>query len=55
MPSIMVIEMVQLSVFWMNMFPVTDGVSDTISPRGIIVGLKLDYNKHCQLEFGSYA
>jgi hypothetical protein len=54
-PSGMLIEMVQLSVFWLNMFPATDGVSDTLSPRGIIVGLKLDYNKHCQLEFGAYA
>jgi hypothetical protein len=55
MPSRMVIEMVQASVFWLNMFPATDGVSDTLSPRGIIVRLKLDYEKHCQLEFGSYA
>jgi hypothetical protein len=36
------------------MFPAQDGVSDTMSPRAIIVGLKLDYTKHCQLEFGSY-
>jgi hypothetical protein len=50
----MVIEMVHSSVFWLNMFPASDGVSDVLSPRAIIVGLKLDYNKHCQLEFGSY-
>ena len=31
-----------------------DGVSDSISPRELIAGLKLDYNKHCRLEFGSY-
>jgi hypothetical protein len=55
MPSTMVVEMVRASVFWLNMFLVTDGVSDTLSPRGLIVGLKLDYKKHCQLEFGSYA
>jgi hypothetical protein len=55
MPSRMLVEMVQLIVFWLNMFPATDGVSDTLSPRGIIVGLKLDYTKHCQLEFRSYA
>jgi hypothetical protein len=54
MPSRMVVEMVHASVFWLNMFPASDGVSDVLSPRGIIVGLKLDYNKHCQLEFGSY-
>jgi hypothetical protein len=33
------------------MFPPTDGASDTLSPTGLIVGLKLD---HCQIEFGSY-
>jgi hypothetical protein len=55
MPSRMVVEMVHASVFWLNMFPASsDGVSDVLSPRGIIVGLKLDYNKHCQLEFRSY-
>jgi hypothetical protein len=55
MPSIMVVQMVRASVFWLNMFPATDGVSN-LSPTGIVVGLKLDYryNKHCQLEFGSY-
>jgi hypothetical protein len=50
----MVIEMVQSSVFWLNMFPPTDGASDSLSPTGLIVGLKLDYGKHCQLEFGFY-
>jgi hypothetical protein len=54
MPARMVIEMVHASVFWLSMFPATDGVSDVISPRGLVVGLKLDYNKHCKLEFGSY-
>jgi hypothetical protein len=54
MPPRMVMEIVHASVFWLNMFPASDGVSDVLSPRGIIVGLKLDYNKHCQLEFGAY-
>jgi hypothetical protein len=54
MPSRMVIEMVHASVFWLNMFPAADGVSNILSPRALIVGLKLDYNKHCKLEFGSY-
>jgi hypothetical protein len=54
MPSRIVVEMVHASVFWLNMFPPEDGVSDSISPRELIAGLKLDYNKHCKLEFGSY-
>jgi hypothetical protein len=55
MPSKMVVEMVQGSVFWLNIFPSTDGVSDTMSPRLIVAGFELDYDKHCQLEFGAYA
>jgi hypothetical protein len=46
MPLTMVVEMVRASVFWLNMFPATDGVSDTLSPRGgLILGLKLNYKK----------
>jgi hypothetical protein len=51
----MIIEMVSRSVFWLNMFLPMDGVSTTISPRGLMVGLNIDYNKHCRLEFGEYA
>jgi hypothetical protein len=54
MPSRMVVEMVKASVFWLNMFLPEDGVSDTISPRELIAGLKIDYHKHCKTEFGSY-
>lgn len=36
------------------MFPHNDGISDELSPRTIISGLTLDYNKHCRLEFGEY-
>jgi hypothetical protein len=42
MPTTMVVEMVRASVSWLNMFPPTDGVSDTLSPTGLIMGLKLD-------------
>jgi hypothetical protein len=52
MPSRMVVEMVKASVFWLNMFPVDDGVSDTMSPREIVAGLQIDFHKHCKLEFG---
>eukprot|EP00978_Attheya_sp_CCMP212_P031314 scaffold117901_cov29-Attheya_sp.AAC.2 len=46
--------MVYASTFWLNAFPPTDGVSEDLSPRAIVVGLQLDYAKHCQLEFGTY-
>jgi hypothetical protein len=44
MPSCMVVEMVHAGVFWLNMFPPEDGVSDTLSPRALVTGLQLDFN-----------
>jgi hypothetical protein len=53
LPFQLTIEMVHYSMFWLNSFPANDGISDTLSPRVIIVGSRVDYAKHCQLEFGS--
>jgi hypothetical protein len=50
----MLIEMVYSSNFWLNSFPPDDGVSTVLSPRAIVVGMQLNYAKHCQLEFGTY-
>jgi hypothetical protein len=55
MPARILVEMVQASVFWLNTFPSSDGVSDTMSPRLLIVGFNVDYAKHCKLELGTYA
>jgi hypothetical protein len=54
-PSQMLVEMVQASGFWLNTFPPDDNVSDTLSPRNLIVGRKIDFNKHCHIEYGTYA
>ncbi len=54
-PTCMIVELVHLSVFWLNTFPAGDGVSDTLSSRAIIIGSKVDFNKHCKIEFGAYA
>ena len=54
-PTRMVVELIYSSVFWLNTFPVNDGVSDTMSPRLIILGMKIDYDKHCKIEYGAYA
>jgi len=51
----MLIEMVMASVFWLNMFPPIDGVSDKLSPWAIVTGMTFDYNMHCQVEFGACA
>jgi hypothetical protein len=54
MPARLIIEMVYYSVFWLNCFPIRDGVSHNLSPRTIVTGFQIDYNKHCVLQFGSY-
>jgi hypothetical protein len=51
----MLVEIVQVSVFWLNTFPPDDDVLDTLSPRDLIVGRKIDFNKHCRIEYGTYA
>jgi hypothetical protein len=54
MPGRLVVEMVYTSVFWLNSFPNHNGISQQYSPRTIVVGQHIDYNQHCQLEFGTY-
>ena len=54
MPSRLVIEMAKQSVFWLHAFPRSDGISADMSPREIVTGVKLDYNKHCKYQFGQY-
>jgi hypothetical protein len=55
MPDRLIIEMVCASNFWLNSFPPDSGISDILSPRAIITGSSIDFQKHCQLEFGAYA
>jgi hypothetical protein len=51
----MVIRLVCNAVFWLNAFPHNDGVSTTLSPKYLITGKHVDYNKHVRIEFGAYA
>ena len=55
MSARMTIEMIYYSVFWLNSFPPTVGIYDMLSPPAILICSKLEYTKHCQLEFGTYA
>jgi hypothetical protein len=54
MPLRIIVEMVYYSIFWLSMFPANNGISNNMSPRSIIAGLKLDYTKHCCFEFDTY-
>ena len=40
--------------YWLNMFPRKGGMSKTMSPRTLLMGLTMNYNRHCRLEFGEY-
>jgi hypothetical protein len=53
-PPKLLIEMVFLSLFWLNAFPNKQGISRTISPRTIVTGKQIDYPTHCRVEFGQY-
>ena len=53
-PRLMHVHLMKNSVFWLNSFPATDGISSIHSPRYIMTGKEVDYNKHCRIEFGSY-
>ncbi len=54
MLQIMLIELIYHIVLWLNAFLTKSGVSETLSPRKIIMRHKLDFTKHCKAQFGSY-
>lgn len=54
MPHRLIIEMAKYSVYWLNSFPHPNGVSDALSPRTIVTGQVVDFNRHCRFEFGQY-
>jgi hypothetical protein len=53
-PAQLIVEMVYTSVFWLYSFPNRYGISTQYSPRTIVAGQQIDYNNHCQMEFGTY-
>jgi hypothetical protein len=54
LPRQVVIHLVYFAVLWLNSLPAAAGVSDKYSPWEIILGRKLDFEKHCKTTFGSY-
>ena len=48
------IGLVLVTIFWENSIADEDGVSHSISPKGIITGRSLNFHKNCQIKFGSY-
>lgn len=54
LPPRMVIEMAVGTDFWLNYWCSSGGILDTIPPREIVTGIKLDATKHCKFQFGDY-
>ena len=54
LPPTMVIELAKREVFWLNSFPKQGGISSTLSPRTIVTGNTISYNRHCTYDFGEY-
>jgi hypothetical protein len=52
--GMLVVQMVSTCNFWLNVFPPKDGISRDINPRELITGVKIDFNRHIQAQFGEY-
>ena len=52
--KLVVINLVQFATMWLNAFPSKSGISSKYSPREIVHRTKLSWEKHCQLDFGTY-
>ena len=45
----LLVEQVYCVMFWLYSCLSSDGISQTLSPRTIVTGTKIDFNKHCKL------
>ncbi len=54
LPCQVVIHLVYFAVLWLNSLPAAAGVSDKYSPREIVLGHKINFEKHCKATFSSY-
>ena len=53
-PPQLIVEMVYNCVFSLSSFPYKDKIHPTLSPRTIMTGQRIKYDKHCKLEFRTY-
>ena len=54
MPDQAIIHLVYFVVLWINGFVSANSVSETYSPWELVTGMKLDFNKHCKVQFRAY-
>ena len=53
-PKCVIIELVYFIALWLNAFQANMRIAEVYFPREIITGQQLDYNKHCEIDFGEY-
>jgi hypothetical protein len=53
-PKRMKIDFIYFVILWLNAFSVKSGISQTISPRELLMHWRLDYKKHCRVQQGTY-
>ena len=53
-PRRMKIEIIYFVTLWLNAFPAKSGVSETFSPREILLRWRMDAKNHCRVLPGSY-
>ena len=51
LPRQITIHLVYFAVLWLNSLPAAAGVSEKYSPREIVLGRELDFDKHCKATF----
>ena len=53
-PKVYVIKIMKAMVFWINIFPLKNGISKVLSPRIIVTGQIVDYKMHCMIKCRAY-
>jgi len=53
-PHHLIVEIIYNTVFWLNCFLHKNGIHPTLSPRTIVTGTTINYDKHCRIPFGTY-
>ena len=53
-PKVLLQALANYATFYLNSVPDLAGVSKTLSPAYIVEGIRLNYQRHCQLEFLEY-
>ena len=50
----LIVHIVYNVCLWLNAFPPADGMTEGFSPRELVTGRTLNYQKDCQADVGAY-